>query len=160
MALTLPGLVPPRATMASVAPSRLKPSSVPDTTTDLPASTWGPTGSTRSGGWPKSTPAARSFSMNSLLVSRSNHDRIDSAITPPTPGTAARSSAGAFITASSVPNWAARAVEAAGPRCFTPSAVSTLGSGRCRDPSIPASNLRALMAAKPSRVRSCSSVNR
>jgi hypothetical protein len=97
--------------------------------------------------------------MNSLLASRSNHDRIDSAMTPPTPGTAARSSAGAFITASSVPKCDARAVDADGPRFRMPSAVSTRGSGRVRDPSMPASSLRALIEANPSRVSSCSSVS-
>ena len=86
LALTLPGLVPPRATIASVAPSRLNPPSVPDTTTALPASVWGCSGPVRSGALPKSTPAARSFSMNARLLSRSNHVRIDAAITPPTPG--------------------------------------------------------------------------
>ena len=57
---TLPGALPPRDVMASSAPSRLKPSSVPVTTIDVPASVCGAVGSSTR---PKSTPAARSFSM-------------------------------------------------------------------------------------------------
>ena len=61
---------------------------------------------------------------------------IDWAMIGPSPSTAASSSADAAITASSVPKWAASACAAAGPRCLMPSAVSSRGSGRWRDPSI------------------------
>ena len=58
---------------------------------------------------------------------------------PPSPRRACRSAA-------------ASACAAAGPRCLMPSAVSSRGSGRCREPSIAASSLSALIVAKPSSV--------
>ena len=157
LALTLPGLVPPRATTSAAASSLDHPASVPVTTTALPARTCGPT-STGSGTTPKSTPAARSRSTNARLLSRPNQAAIDRAMIGPSPATPPSSSSDAAMIASSVPKWAASACAAAGPRCLIPRAVSRRGSGRWRDASMAPSSFSALIAANPSSVSSCSAV--
>ena len=84
---------------------------------------------------------------------------IVSAITPPTPSTAASSSADFDMISSSVPNCLASASEAAGPRWRTPSAVRNRCSGRVREPSIAATRLAALVGPTRSSAVSWSTVS-
>ena len=59
---------------------------------------------------------------------------------------------------SSVPNARLSDSLADGPRPRMPSAVSSFGSGRVLEPSMPASSLSALILAKPSSSSNCSAV--
>ncbi len=96
------------------------------TTTVSPASVFGLEVSTSSA---IRTPAAAHLSTIPTCQSTSNHSRTDSAMTPPTPSTAASSSMDADRIASSEPKCPASARAAVGPTCLIDSATSTRQSG-------------------------------
>ena len=153
---TLPGLLPPRATIAASASSRVYPSSVPDTTTDLPASTCGAFG-VRGTGTPKSTPAARSFSMNALFGSRREPGRDrrgDDRAEPLDVGQLARPARHDRVERAELGGQRLRRRRAE--VLDAERRQQARAAAGCRDPSIAASRLSALIAAKPSRPSSCS----
>ena len=93
-----------------MAPSRLKPSSVPLTTTANPARVWASASpATSPSGSPASMrrPAARRPSMSLRLCGSSNQARTDAAMIGPNPSTAAKDSSSASWMLSTFPNAAA-----------------------------------------------------
>jgi hypothetical protein len=86
---TPPGDFPPRPLMAASASSRVKSSSVPVTTIDMPTRFCGRSDVS---GPTKFTPAARNFSMTARFASSANHAATEPAMISPTPSTDASSS--------------------------------------------------------------------
>ncbi len=123
---TLPEALPPRVRIASLAPSRLKCSSEPVTTTVSPASVFGLVSS-----WSSAirTPAAAQRSTIATCQSTVNHSRTASAITGPTPSTPLSSSAEAARMASSEPRARASERAAVGPTWRIDNATRTRHNG-------------------------------
>ena len=141
--------------MAASASSRVKPSTLPVTTTALPISVCG---SVDTCTLPKSTPAFFSFVMMALFGFWLHQLIIDCAIEGPTPSMVLSCSSVAVTMLSRVPNVLANDSDAAGPKCLMPSAVSSLGSGFDFDFSSACNKLVALSSPKPSICSSCSCV--
>ena len=155
---TLPAALPPRARMASLASSRLKPSSDPVTTTLNPSSVRGTEASRSSA---IRTPAAFHRSTTWACQSTANQSTTASAMTVPTPSVAASSATAASRsvrarpsttarTASMVAYRAARARAAVGPTCRIDSATSTRHRGCRRATSRVVSSRRPLAEVDPS----------
>ncbi len=150
---TLPGDLPPRALIAASTCSRVKPSSVPVTTTVRSARVCG-TSSTS--GPSRFTPAARSRSSTSRWASSANQAAAASAMVGPTPSTAASSSTGASSMRSRWPNAPARSCAPAGPRWRMLSPTSSRSSVRSFDASMARCRLAMEISPQPSRSRSTS----
>ena len=125
---TLPAARPPRETIASLAPSRVKRSRVPVTTTVRPSRVR----STRSASASSAvrTPQVAQRSRISRCQSTSSHSRHAAAIVGPTPSTPDSSSSSASRRASRDPKRVASARAAVGPTWRTDRATSTRHSGR------------------------------
>ena len=139
--------LPPRLAMAAAASSRLNPSSDPVTTTDRPASGFGPVSGARSSAI--RTPAACHFATMLRCQSTVNHSRTASAMVRPMPSTAASCSTDAEAMASIEPNSRARSCAAVGPTCRMDSATSTRHSGRVLAASRLSSSLCAFAVRPP-----------
>jgi hypothetical protein len=140
--------LPPRASMALVASSRVKPSSPPVSTNVLPASVCGSSATS----WPSAlvfTPAWTRRPTRSRLSSSANQAATLAAMVGPTPSTAASSSSPASAIASSDFRRLASTVATVPPTWRMDRPTSSRSSGRCLEASMASSRLAMDLSLKP-----------
>ena len=150
---TEPAALPPRASIASCAVSRVYPGTAPVTTTVRPCSVCSTVGPASAAGSSASTqPAACHFSTIARCQSTANHSVMDAASVGPMPSTADSSSSDADDSASTLGN--ARATSGATPllMCRIDSATRNFAHGRVFAPSRLASSFLAFAFSTPALV--------
>ena len=157
--LTLPAVLPPRRRTISSASARVISVRVPVKTTVLPAN--GELAqATRGASGGGATPACRSFSRTTFVSSCRKKRATLSAISGPTPGTAASADSSALSISSREPNCSASSRATVSPACRIPSPKINRESGRPFEAWIASSRFWALFSASRSRVSNCSFVRK